>query len=156
VIEELREISHGIHPVILSRAGLRPALRALGRRSAIPVEIDVRIDGRLPEPIEVGAYYVVSEMLTNAAKHARASAVEVDAEVVDGTLRVFVRDDGVGGADPRRGSGLVGLHDRIEALDGTFSLHSPTGGGTTVSFVLPVPSGGRQPDANHGEPCLSA
>jgi signal transduction histidine kinase len=151
VIEELREISHGIHPAVLSRAGLRPALRSLGRRSAVPVKIDVRIDGRLPEPIEVGAYYVVSEMLTNAAKHARASAVEVDAEVLDGTLRVCVRDDGVGGADPRRGSGLVGLNDRIEALGGTFSLHSPTGGGTTVSFVLPVPAGGGQPDANHGE-----
>jgi signal transduction histidine kinase len=150
VIEALREISHGIHPVILSRAGLRPALRALGRRSAVPVKIGVRIDGRLPEPIEVGAYYVVSEMLTNAAKHAHASAVEVDAEVLDGALRVCVRDDGVGGADPRRGSGLVGLNDRIEALGGTFSLHSPTGGGTTVSFVLPVPTDGGQPDANHG------
>ncbi|MDT7610728.1 MAG: hypothetical protein QOG96_5231 [Pseudonocardiales bacterium] len=150
VIEALREISHGIHPVILSRAGLRPALRALGRRSAVPVKIGVRIDGRLPEPIEVGAYYVVSEMLTNAAKHAHASAVEVDAEVLDGALRVCVRDDGVGGADPRRGSGLVGLNDRIEALGGTFSLHSPTGGGTTMSFVLPVPTDGGQPDANHG------
>ena len=150
VIDEPREISRGIHPAILSRAGLRPALRALGRRSAVPVDMDVRIDGRLPEPVEVGAYYVVSEMLTNAAKHAHASVVEVDAEASGGTLRVSVRDDGVGGADPLRGSGLVGLKDRIEALGGTFSMHSPAGGGTTVSCELPALAGG-QPDAGPGE-----
>jgi signal transduction histidine kinase len=138
VIDELREICRGIHPAILSRGGLRLALRALGRRSAVPVDVDVRIDGQLPGPVEVGAYYVVSEMLTNAAKHARASVVEVDAEASAGTLRVCVRDDGVGGADPLRGSGLVGLKDRIEALGGTFSMHSPAGGGTTVSCELPV------------------
>jgi signal transduction histidine kinase len=147
VIDELREISRGIHPAVLSKAGLRLALRALGRRSAVPVEMDVRIDGRLPEPVEVGAYYVVSEMLTNAAKHARASVVEVDAEVSGGMLRVCVRDDGVGGADPVRGSGLVGLKDRIDALGGRFSLHSPAGGGTTVNCELPVLPGGEQPDA---------
>jgi signal transduction histidine kinase len=140
-IDELREISRGIHPAILSKAGLRPALRALARRSPIPMEIDVRIDRRPPEHVEVGAYYVVSEMLTNAAKHAHASVVEVDAEVAGGTLRLYLRDDGVGGADPERGSGLVGLKDRIEALGGTLSLHSPTGGGTTVTCELPVPSG---------------
>jgi signal transduction histidine kinase len=140
-IDELREISRGIHPAILSKAGLRPALRALARRSPIPMEIDVRIDRRPPEHVEVGAYYVVSEMLTNAAKHAHASIVEVDAEVAGGTLRLYLRDDGVGGADPERGSGLVGLKDRIEALGGTLSLHSPTGGGTTVTCELPVPSG---------------
>jgi signal transduction histidine kinase len=151
VIDELREISRGIHPAILSRAGLRSALRALGRRSAVPVDMDVRIDGRLPEQVEVGAYYVVSEMLTNAAKHARASVVEVDAEASGGTLRVCVRDNGVGGADPLRGSGLVGLKDRIEALGGTFSMHSPAGGGTTVSCELPVLAGAGQPDAGPGE-----
>ena len=151
VIDELREISRGIHPAILSSAGLRPALRALGRRSAVPVDIDVRIDGRLPEPVEVAAYYVVSEMLTNAAKHARASVVEVAAEASGGTLRVCVRDNGVGGADPRRGSGLTGLKDRIEALGGTFSVHSPAGGGTTVCCELPVMAGGGQPDAGPGE-----
>ncbi|MDX6205487.1 MAG: hypothetical protein QOF39_1544, partial [Frankiales bacterium] len=131
VIEELREICRGIHPAILSTAGLRPALRALGRRSAVPVDMDLRIDGRLPEPVEVGAYYVISEMLTNAAKHSRATLVEVEVEASDGTLRVRVRDDGVGGADPLRGSGLVGLKDRIDALGGTSSMHSPAGGGTT-------------------------
>jgi signal transduction histidine kinase len=140
-IDELREIARGIHPAILSRAGLRPALRALGRRSAIPVDLDVRIDGRLPEAIEVAAYYVVSEMLTNAAKHAHASVVEVHAEASGSTLRLRVRDDGVGGADPLRGSGLVGLKDRIEALGGTFSITSPERGGTTVSSELPIPAG---------------
>jgi signal transduction histidine kinase len=138
VIDDLREIARGIHPAILSRAGLPAALRTLGRRSAVAVELDVRIDGRLPEPVEVGAYYVVSEMLTNAAKHARATVVEVEAEAVDGMLRLCVRDDGIGGADPERGSGLVGLKDRIEALGGAFSVHSPPGGGTTVSCELPV------------------
>jgi signal transduction histidine kinase len=150
VIDELREISRGIHPAVLSRAGLRSALRALGRRSAIPVDMDVRIGGRLPEPVEVGAYYVVSETLTNAAKHARASVVEVDAEASDGTLRVYVRDDGIGGADPRLGSGLVGLRDRIEALGGTFSMRSPAGGGTMVTCELPILAGG-QPVAGRGE-----
>jgi signal transduction histidine kinase len=149
VINELREISQGIHPAVLSRAGLRSALRALGRRSAIPVEMDVQIGGRLPGPVEVGAYYVVSETLTNAAKHARASVVEVDAEASDGTLRVCVRDDGIGGADPGLGSGLVGLKDRIEALGGTFSMRSPAGGGTTVTCELPIPAAG-QPGAGPG------
>jgi signal transduction histidine kinase len=148
VVDELREISRGIHPAILSSAGLRPALRALGRRSGVAVDIDVRIDGRLPEPIEVGAYYVVSEMLTNAAKHAHASFVEVHAEASGGALRLRVRDDGVGGADPERGTGLVGLKDRVEALSGTFALHSPPGGGTTVSCELPVTTGGGRPDTD--------
>jgi signal transduction histidine kinase len=142
VIDELRETSRGIHPAILTEAGLRPALRALARRSAVPAEMTVRVDGRLPEPVEVGAYYVVSETLTNTAKHARASVVEVEVEAADGTLRVCVRDDGVGGADPLRGSGLVGLKDRIETLGGTFSLDSPPGGGTSICCELPVPASG--------------
>jgi signal transduction histidine kinase len=151
VSDQVREISHGIHPAILSSAGLRSALRALGRRSAVPADINVRIDGRLPEPVEVGAYYVVSEMLTNAAKHARASVVAVDAEIYGRTLRLRVRDDGIGGADPLRGYGLTGLRDRIEALGGIFSLHSPEGGGTAVACELPVPADGGQPDAGHGQ-----
>jgi signal transduction histidine kinase len=138
VIDDLREISRGIHPAVLSSAGLPPALRALGRRCPIPVETTVRIDGRLPEPVEVGAYYVVSEMLTNAAKHSRATTVAVDADASGPTLRVCVRDDGIGGADPRRGSGLVGLKDRIEALGGSFTLRSPPGSGTTVCCELPA------------------
>jgi signal transduction histidine kinase len=151
VIDELREMSRGIHPAILSSAGLRPALRALGRRSAVPVDIDVRIDDRLPEPVEVAAYHAVSEMLANAAKHARASVVEVAAEASGGALRVRMRDDGAGGADPRRGSGLTGLRDRVEALGGAFSVHSPAGGGTTVCCELRVMAGGGQPDAGPGE-----
>jgi signal transduction histidine kinase len=141
VVDDLREISRGIHPAILSKAGLHPALRALGRRSVIPVELDVRVHGRLPEPVEVGVYYVVSEMLANAEKHASASVVKVEAEASGGRLRVRVRDDGIGGADPVRGSGLRGLHDRIEALGGTFSVHSPVGGGTTVTCELPLTTG---------------
>ncbi|WP_328523039.1 sensor histidine kinase [Kribbella sp. NBC_00359] len=143
VIDDLREISRGIHPAILTESGLRPALRALARRSAVPATVDVRVDGRLPEPVEVGVYYVVSEMLTNAAKHARASVVEVDVEASGGRLRVHVRDDGIGGADSRRGSGLVGLKDRIEALGGTFDVHSPPDQGTSVTCDLPVPAASR-------------
>jgi signal transduction histidine kinase len=137
VIDELREIARGIHPAILSEAGLRPALRALGRRSAVPTDINVQVHERLPERVEVAAYYVVSEMLTNVAKHARASVVRVDVEAVGDTLRVRVNDDGIGGADPARGSGLVGLRDRLEALGGTLSLQSPAGGGTTVYCEIP-------------------
>jgi signal transduction histidine kinase len=151
VVEDLREIARGIHPAILSEGGLRPALRTLARRAAIAVELDVAAIGRLPEPVEVAAYYVVSEALTNATRHARASVVAVDAEASGGTLRVCVRDDGVGGADPLRGSGLVGLKDRIEALGGAFAMHSPAGGGTTVSCELPILAGAGQPDAGPGE-----
>ncbi|MEU4428337.1 GAF domain-containing protein [Actinoplanes sp. NPDC024001] len=138
VIEELRELSRGIHPAVLSDSGLRSALRALGRRAPLPVEIDVRLDGRLPQPVEVGAYYVVSEMLTNAVKHAGASVVQVTAEAPDGTLVLRVHDDGAGGADPARGSGLLGLKDRIEALGGTFEINSPAGTGTTVTCRVPL------------------
>jgi signal transduction histidine kinase len=138
VVDDLREISRGIHPAILSKAGLYPALRALGRRSVIPVELDVQVNGRLSESVEVGVYYVVSEMLANAEKHARASVVKVGAEASAGRLRVRVHDDGIGGADPVRGSGLRGLQDRIEALGGTFSVHSPVGRGTTVTCELPL------------------
>jgi signal transduction histidine kinase len=147
-VDELREMSRGIHPAILSKAGLPPALRALARRSAVPVDMDVRIDRRLPEPDEVGAYYVVSEMLANAVKHAHASSVVVDAVLVDavlvdvkalpGVLRLCVRDDGIGGADPQRGTGLVGLKDRVVALGGTFDMLSPAGGGTTLTCELPI------------------
>jgi signal transduction histidine kinase len=150
VIDDLRETSRGIHPAILTESGLRPALRALARRSAVPAEVDVRVEGRLPEPLEVGVYYVVSEMLTNAAKHARASVVQVDVEASGGSLRLSVRDDGIGGADARRGSGLVGLKDRIEALGGTFAVHSPAGEGTAVTCDLPLTVGTEHPDPEPG------
>jgi signal transduction histidine kinase len=138
VLEELREIARGIHPAILSEGGLAPALKTLARRSPIPVALDARCDGRLPDGVERAAYYVVSEMLTNAAKHAHASTVHVDVARANGTLHVSVRDDGVGGADPAHGSGLVGLRDRVEALGGTIAVQSPRGGGTAVEVILPL------------------
>jgi PAS domain S-box-containing protein len=138
VLDDLRETARGLHPVILSRGGLEPALKALGRRSPVPVELEVRARERLPEPIEVAAYYVVAEALTNAAKHAHASFVTVEAEVLEGDLHVSVQDDGVGGANPARGSGLVGLTDRVEALGGKLTLHSPPDGGTTLNIDLPL------------------
>jgi signal transduction histidine kinase len=106
-----------------------------------------RVDGRLPEPVEVAAYYLVSGMLANAARHARAEVVRVDARSCGGTLQVRVRDDGIGGADPARGSGLVSLKDRIEALGGTFSVQCPAGHGTTVTCELPATADGRHLDA---------
>jgi signal transduction histidine kinase len=135
---ELREIARGIHPAILTEGGLGPALKALARRSPIPVECDVRTAARLPERAEVAAYYVVSEALTNAAKHARASVVHVDVEEVDRLLRLNVRDDGTGGAKLIPGSGLVGLKDRVEALGGTITVQSPLGAGTAVHAELPL------------------
>jgi signal transduction histidine kinase len=138
VLDELREISRGIHPAILSEGGLEPALAALRRRSAVRVELDLNVERRLPEPVEVAAYYVVSEALTNAAKHAHASAVNVDLDTDDGLLQLAIRDDGIGGADPGRGSGLVGLSDRIEALGGTLQITSPAGTGTTLLIEVPL------------------
>jgi signal transduction histidine kinase len=138
VTNDLREISRGIHPAVLSEGGLRPALRTLAGRSAVPVELDVETQQRFPDRIEVAAYYVVSEALTNAAKHARATRVNVAVEATDGVLRVAVRDDGAGGADPARGSGLVGLHDRVDALGGRIDIVSPRGGGTTLVIELPL------------------
>ena len=135
---ELREIARGIHPAILAKGGLRFALNALARRSPVPVDLEVRADGRLPEPVEVSAYYIVAEALTNAAKHARASAVAVEAEVAGDLLRVTVRDDGVGGACLAGGSGLASLKDRVEALGGRIVLHSPRGAGTSLRAELPL------------------
>ena len=138
VLDALRELAHGVHPAILSDGGLRPALHALGRRSTLPVVMDVRVHHRLPEPIEVAVHHVVAEALANAAQHGRASGAEVDTEISGDALLVEVRDDGVGGADPARGSGLTGLRDRIEALGGTFAVDSPPGAGTAVSCRLPI------------------
>jgi signal transduction histidine kinase len=137
-LEELRELSHGIHPAILSEGGLGPALRVLARRSAVPVELDVHLEARLPALVEVAAYYVVAEALTNAAKHAHAAVARVDVRAADDRLRLSVGDDGVGGADPARGSGLVGLGDRVQALGGTITVHSPAGQGTRLLVDLPV------------------
>jgi signal transduction histidine kinase len=140
VLDELRETARGIHPAILAEGGLGPALKTLARRSAVPVELDVRVDARLPERIEVATYYIVSETLTNAAKHAHASIVRVGVEAVDGVVRVSVRDDGAGGADSARGTGLIGLRDRVEALGGAIAVESPLGAGTAVRIELPTAS----------------
>ncbi len=139
VLEELREIARGIHPAVLTEGGLAPALRSLARRSPIPVALQIGGDGRLPEQIDVAVYYVISEMLTNAAKHARAPTVEVDVHS-DGMLSVTIRDDGLGGADPSRGSGLIGLKDRVEAIGGSMHVESQRGSGTLVQVRLPNPS----------------
>jgi signal transduction histidine kinase len=140
-LDELRELARGIHPAILAEGGLPPALKTLARRAGVPVELDVRLDGRLPEQIEIAAYYLVAEALTNAAKHAHASTVHVEAHTRgDGgdLLWVRVRDDGRGGADLTGGSGLLGLKDRAEALGGRLWIHSAPGGGTTVHAELPL------------------
>ncbi len=141
VLGDLRELSRGIHPAILSEGGLGPALRTLARRSSVPVQLQVGTEGRLPERVEVTAYYVVSEALTNAAKHANASAVKVDVERDDGLIRLAIRDDGVGGADPARGSGLVGLKDRVESTGGTLRVESRPGQGTSLLIELPADTG---------------
>jgi signal transduction histidine kinase len=138
VLDDLREIARGLHPAILADGGLRPALKTLARRCAVTVELDIQVDRRLPEPIELAAYYTVAEALTNIAKYAHASAAEVDAAAKDGVLHVRVRDNGRGGADFSHGSGLLGLRDRAEALGGHLDLRSPLGAGTTLEIDLPV------------------
>jgi signal transduction histidine kinase len=138
VTDELREISRGIHPAILSDAGLDDALEALARRSAIRVDLDVRFHGRYDPTLEATVYYVVAESITNAVKHAQASTVAVRGGVRDDAIELEIEDDGVGGADPRRGTGLIGLRDRVDTLGGTISFASPPGAGTTVRVTLPV------------------
>ena len=138
VLEDLREVSRGIHPAILAEGGLGPALTTLAKRSPIPVKLDVRAEGRMPEPVEVAAYYIVSEALTNAAKHAQASNVQVTLDVRGSMLRIAVHDNGIGGADPTRGSGLLGLKDRAEAIGGTIVLESRHEAGTSLVAELPL------------------
>ena len=145
VSQELQEISRGVPPAILANGGLPTALQELARRSPVPVQLDVALTAWLPQPIQIATYYMVAEALTNTAKHAHASAVEVhldtddtDTDAGDRVLRVWVRDDGRGGAHPNGGSGLVGLTDRVQALGGRLWLHSPPAGGTTVRAELPL------------------
>jgi signal transduction histidine kinase len=138
VLTELQEIARGIHPAVLTKVGLGPALKTLARRSALPVELELGYERRLPEHVEVAAYYVVSEALTNAAKHAHASMVKIDVAEQDAMLKLAIRDDGVGGADPSQGTGLAGLADRIEALGGRLEIVSPARSGTTLSIEIPV------------------
>jgi signal transduction histidine kinase len=137
--QDLLQVARGIHPAILSKGGLGPALRSLARRSAVPVELDLELPAsRLPERLEVAAYYVTSECLTNTAKHAHARVVSVAAGIRDDVLELTIRDDGAGGAEPGRGSGLIGLIDRVEAIGGKLDVSSAPGEGTTLQVRLPL------------------
>jgi signal transduction histidine kinase len=140
-LDELRQYARGIHPAILAERGLAAALTALAHRSPVLVQLDVRTAARLPGPIEAAAYFVVSEALANAVKHANATVVRVAVGLADGVARVSVSDDGVGMADPARGSGLAGLKDRVEAVGGALTVQSRPGEGTRLIAELPAGSG---------------
>jgi signal transduction histidine kinase len=142
VFQELQEISRGIHPAILSTGGLAAGFKTLARRSSVPVSLDVAIDHRLSDPVEVAAYYVVAEALTNAAKHAQASEVKVRAYATGDNLILLISDDGIGGADSHKGSGLIGLKDRVEVLGGRMQVVSPRGGGTSFDITIPYEPNG--------------
>lgn len=137
-IAELRELARGIHPAILTEAGLGPALTSLAERSIVPAIVTDQPDRRLPPTVEATAYFVVSEALANAAKHAAATRVGIGARCVAGSLRVQVSDDGIGGADRERGTGIEGLHDRVAALGGWLTVDSPPGQGTLVVAEIPI------------------
>jgi signal transduction histidine kinase len=151
-VTDLQEFSRGIHPAILSRGGLGPALRALARRSSIPVDLEANIGGRMDTAVEVAAYYLVSEALTNAAKHSGAARIEVHAHADGGELALTIRDDGVGGADLSHGSGLVGLLDRVQAVGGTLNIRSEHGRGTTLRAAFPLERHGDGDSAHRAAP----
>jgi signal transduction histidine kinase len=155
VLDELREISRGIHPALLSDRGLKAAVRSLARRSPLPVEIDSATDDRFPDVIEVAAYYVMSEALANASKHSGASVVHIELRSDGHHLTLRISDDGVGGADPAGGSGLVGLADRAGALGGRFSMSSPVGRGTTLSVELPLGTAVRRAETALATPLVA-
>jgi signal transduction histidine kinase len=136
-LEELRDVARGIHPAVLSGHGLQVALESIAARAPVPVRLTVELEGRMQERLEVVAYYVVSESLTNIAKHARATRATVDVGRENGQMVVEVVDDGIGGADTERGSGLRGLADRVEALGGRLRVWTPRGGGTRVKAEIP-------------------
>jgi len=139
-VEDMQEIARGLHPALLSRQGLEPAIKALARACTVPVELNVSV-GRLPERYEITVYHVVAEALTNAAEHANASVVHVDVSVNDAIIRLRIRDDGKGGADPDRGSGLLNITDRVEALGGRLQITSRVGGGTSLLAEIPIANG---------------
>ena len=148
VSDELREIARGIHPAILSRGGLGPTLKTLARRCPVPVELDVAVPRRLPDYVEVAGYYLVAEALTNVARHAHASLVQLAVKAEDDELCFSIRDDGIGGADVRKGSGLIGLVDRVEALGGQITIASRLGDGTSLVVNIPL-----EPDESPGAQC---
>jgi signal transduction histidine kinase len=137
-VKELRELARGIHPAVLSDRGLAAALEALATRAPVPVEVNGVPEEPLPKPVEAAVYFVTAEALTNIAKYAHADAAAIDLMINDGCVRVEITDDGVGGADIAAGTGLSGLCDRVEALDGSLELDSPPGGGTTVRVEIPL------------------
>jgi signal transduction histidine kinase len=137
-VKELRELARGIHPALLSDRGLRAALEALAARAPVPIEITGVPEEPLPKPVEAAVYFVTAEALTNVAKYARADGASVDLTVDDGSVLLQITDDGVGGADTAGGTGLSGLCDRVEALDGTIDIESPPGGGTAVRVQIPL------------------
>jgi signal transduction histidine kinase len=139
-LAELRDLVRGIHPPVLAERGLGDAVRALALDLPVPVDVAADLPGRLPEPIETAAYFGVSELLANAAKHARANRVSVDIRHTDGRLRITVRDDGRGGADPAAGSGLRGVRRRLGTFDGAVVVASPAGGPTSVTLEIPCAS----------------
>ena len=139
-LQELRELARGLHPAILTDRGLDAALESLCERSTVPVELELSLNGRLPGPVEVAIFYVVSESLANVAKYSQAGSAVVRVASDGRRATVEVADDGVGGADPARGSGLRGLVDRVDALDGHLEVDSPPAGGTRVLAQLPLPS----------------
>jgi signal transduction histidine kinase len=135
---DLQELARGIHPAIESHGGLGPALEMLARRGTIPVELHLELQGRISKSAEVAAYYVVAEAMTNATRHAHASGMDIDARVDGAKLVLSIRDDGVGGADSSKGSGLIGLIDRVDALGGHVQIASPSGGGTALRVTIPT------------------
>jgi PAS domain S-box-containing protein len=152
ITHELRELSHGLHPAILSSGGLGPALKNLARRSTVPVVLELAAECRMPDPVEVAAYYIAAEALTNAAKHACASEVVMRVSVADDNLCLAIADDGIGGADCRNGSGLIGLIDRVEAVGGHIQIDSPPGRGTSLTVTLPLMPSGHEPYHTPHEP----
>jgi signal transduction histidine kinase len=139
-LSELRSIARGIHPVILADRGLDAALSAVAARLPIPVEVDVQVEPRAPRPVEAVAYFVVAEALTNVAKHADATAAVVAARRTDSQLSLTILDNGHGGADPARGTGLTGLAQRVRGANGIMTVISPSGGPTTITVELPCES----------------
>ena len=139
-IEELRELARGIHPAILTERGLGPAIGSLAERSAVPTTVEVDLPGRLPATVEGTVYFVVAEALANIGKYAQASHAQVNVTAADGQVQATITDDGIGGADPTRGSGLTGLADRVAAVNGTLTITSPPGTGTTLTTTIPIPA----------------
>jgi signal transduction histidine kinase len=136
-VDELRRLARGIHPAILTEEGLAPAVAGLARRAPIPVEVDIKVQGRLPSVVEATAYFIVAEALTNVTRHAAAHSARICIARSNGHLDVEVRDDGAGGADGSVGSGLTGMADRLDALSGSLLVESPLGGGTRLTAVIP-------------------